>query len=458
MNVHKPRKWSIKRLFPLKENNTTVAIEVIAGITTFLSMSYIIFVQPAVLATCGMDFGSVLTATCISSAVGTLIMGLLARYPIAQAPAMGHNFYFAFTICGPVAMGGMGYPWQVALGANIISGSLFILLSAFGLRFRELIMSIIPDSLKNAIAVGIGLLIALIGFEYGGVVVGNPGTLISLGNPKYPEVWLTLLGTVLIAVLVVLRIKGAILIGLFVTAMVGIPLGITRYYGIVSLPPSLSPTLAKFDMVSLFKSKEFITIIFVLFFLDLFDSIGTLVGVGEQAGFIKEGKLPRANWAFLSDAVATVVGAVLGTSTVSSYIESTAGIQAGGRTGLANMVTAFFLLISLFFFPLVKSVGGGYQIAEGRYLYPIIAPALIIVGSMMLSSTAKIRWEDPTEAIPSFLTISIIPFSTSITEGLSFGFISYSILKAVSGQGLKVHWAFHLVSAAFVARYVLLRS
>lgn len=449
---------SIKKLFPLKESNTTVPTEVIAGVTTFLSMSYIIFVQPAVLATCGMDFGSVLTATCIASAVGTLLMGLLARYPIAIAPAMGHNFYFAFVICGTVTAGGMGYPWQVALGANLIAGGLFVLLSAAGLKFRELIMGIIPDSLKNAIAVGIGLLIALVGFQYGGVVVGSPGTLVTLGNPKYPEVWLSLFGTVLIGVLVVLRIKGAILIGIFTTAMVGIPLGITKYHGIVSLPPSLAPTLAKFDVVSLFTHKEFITVVFILFFLALFDTVGTLVGVGEQAGFIKDGKLPRAHWAFLSDALATVIGATLGTSTVTAYIESVAGIQAGGRTGLANMVTAFLLLISLFFFPIVKSVGGGYQAQDGRYLYPIIAPALIIVGSMMLSGTARIRWEDPTEAIPAFLTISIIPFSISITEGLAFGFISYSILKAVSGQGLKVHWLFHLISAAFVARYVLLKG
>ncbi len=457
MEGHKNRKISVKRLFPLKENNTTVPTEVIAGITTFMSMSYIIFVQPAVLASCGMDFGSVLTATCISSACGTIMMGLLARYPIAQAPAMGHNFYFAYTICGPIANGGMGYPWQIALAANLIAGSIFIIFSAVGLRFRELIMTIIPDSLKNAIAAGIGLLIALIGFQYGGVVISSPGTMVTLGNPKLPEVWLTLFGIILIGVLVVLRIKGAILIGIFATALVGIPFGITKYYGVVSLPPSPAPTLLKLDFINLFKHKDFYTVIIVLFFLDLFDSVGTLVGVGEQGGFMKEGKLPRAHWAFLSDAVATVLGALLGTSTVSSYIESMAGIQAGGRTGLANMVTAFFLLISIFFFPMIQSVGGGYQTVEGRLLYPIIAPALIIVGSMMLANIAKIRWEDPTEVIPAFLTISIIPFSVSITEGLAFGFISYSILKAVSGQGLRVHWLFHLISAAFLARYILLR-
>lgn len=454
--MKKLKRPSLQRLFPLRESNTTVITEVIAGVTTYLSLSYIIFVQPTVMASCGMDFGAVLTATCVSSAVATIMMGLMARYPIALAPAMGHNFYFAFIVCGPVAMGGLGYPWQVALGANIISGGIFVILSATGIKFRELIMGVIPESLKNAIAVGIGLLIALIGFEYGGIVVASPGTLVSLGNPKYPEVWLCLFGVMLMGALLVLRIKGAVLIGIAATALVGIPLGIVKYHGLVSLPPSLDPTLAKFDVISLFKEKGSITVIFVLFFLAVFDTVGTLAGVGEYAGFMREGKLPRANWALLSDALGTVIGATLGTSTVTCYIESITGIQAGGRTGLANMVTAFLLLMSLFLYPLVRTVGGGYEAETGRYLYPVIAPALIIVGSMMLGGTKKVQWDDPTEAIPAFLTISIIPFSMSITEGLAFGFVSYSILKAVSGKGLQVHWVLHLISAAFVARYVLL--
>jgi AGZA family xanthine/uracil permease-like MFS transporter len=452
------QKLSLHKVFPLKESNTTVLTEVIAGVTTFLALSYIIFVQPAVLSTCGMDSGAVLTATCISSAVATIMMGLMARYPIALAPAMGHNFYFAFIVCGPVAMGGLGYPWQVALGANMIAGGIFVVLSATGIRFRELIMGIIPESLKNAIAVGIGLLIALVGFQYGGIVVASPGTMVALGNPRYPEVWLSLFGTMLMGILIALRIKGAILIGIVATALVGIPLGIVKYHGIVSLPPDIGPTLAKFDVVSFFKEPSFITVVFILFFLAVFDTVGTLVGVGEYGGFMREGKLPRAHWALLSDALGTVVGATLGTSTITAYIESTAGIQAGGRTGLANMVTAFLMLISLFFFPLVKTVAGGYEVEAGRHLYPVIAPALIIVGSMMLGGTRRIQWDDPTESIPAFLTMSIIPFSMSITEGLAFGFVSYSILKAVSGKGLKVHWLLHVISAAFVARYVLLRG
>jgi len=452
----KHKKRPLSKIFPLRESNTTVLTEVIAGVTTFLSLSYIIFVQPTVLSATGMDFGAVMTATCIASAVATILMGVLARYPIALAPVMGHNFYFSFIVAAPVAAGGLGFTWQTALGANLIAGLIFVIFSATGIKFREYIMEIIPDAIKHSLAVGIGLLIALVGFQYGGVVVPNPGTIVGLGNPKSPEVWLTLLSTILMGSLIVWRIKGAILIGIAVTAGIAVPLGLIRYHGVVSLPPSLAPTFFKFNFLDMFKDPEIITVIFVFFFLDLFDTVGTLIGVSEYGGFMRDGKLPRANWALLSDAIGTVIGAVLGTSTVSSYIESTAGIQAGGRTGLANMVTAFLMLISLFFFPLVEAVGGGYQVEGGRYLYPVIAPALIIVGSIMLGGTKKINWDDPSEAIPAFLTISIIPYSMSITEGMAFGFVSYSILKAVKGKGLEVHWAFHIISAAFIARYVLL--
>ena len=446
----------LEKIFKLKENNTNVATEAIAGTTTFLTMSYIIFVQPAVLSSCGMDFGSVMVATCIASAIATLLTAFLSNYPIAQGPAMGHNFYFAFTVCGPVVAGGMGYPWQVALGANLISGMLFIILSFVGLR--ELVTSIIPDSLKNAIAVGIGLLIALVGFEYGGIIVDTPGSLVGLGNPKYPEVWLSLFGVMVMGVMVVLKIRGAILYGIIATTLVGIPLGLVKYQGIISMPPSVFPTLLKCDPVKIFTEPEFLSVLFVLFFLDLFDAIGTVVGVAEQGGFYKNGKIPRVKQILLADALGTVVGAIFGTSTVSSYIESSAGIQAGGRTGLSNIFTAFLLLLSLLFYPLIKMVGGGYQTPNGNYLYPIIAPALIIVGSMMIFNVRKINWEDPTEALPSFLTLAIMPFSLSITEGLAFGFISYSILKLVSGKARQIHWAFHLVSAAFIARYIFLKT
>jgi len=446
----------LEKIFKLKENNTTIATEAIAGTTTFLTMSYIIFVQPAVLSSCGMDFGAVMVATCIASAVACLITAFLANYPIAQAPAMGHNFYFAFTVCGPIVAGGMGYPWQVALGANLISGTLFVILSFFGLR--ELITSIIPDSLKNAIAVGIGLLIALVGFEYGGIVIGTPGTLVGLGNPKYPEVWLSLFGVMAIGAMVALKIRGAILYGIIAITLMGIPLGLVKYQGIMSMPPSIDPTLFKCDPIKLFTKPEFLSVLFVLFFLDLFDCIGTVVGIAEQGGFYKNGKIPRVKQILLSDALGTVAGALLGTSTVSSYIESSAGIQAGGRTGLSNIFTAGLLLLSLLFYPLIKMIGGGYQTPQGNYLYPVIAPALIVVGSMMIFNVRKIKWEDPTEALPSFLTLAIMPFSMSITEGLSFGFISYSLLKLVTGRIRETHWVFHLVSAAFIARYIFLKT
>ncbi len=446
----------LEKIFKIKENRTNVRTEAIAGATTFLTMSYIVFVQPAVLSRCGMDFGAVMAATCIASAVSCIIMAFLANYPIAQAPAMGHNFYFAFIVCGPIVSGGMGYPWQVALGANLITGLLFVILTFFGLR--ELITSIIPDSLKNAIAVGIGLLIALVGFEYGGIIVGAPGTLVSLGNPKCPEVWLSLFGVIAMGSMVALKIRGAILYGIIATTIAGIPLGVVKYQGIISAPPSISPTLLRCDPITLFTEPGFISVLFVLFFLDLFDAIGTVVGVAEQGGFYKDGKIPRVKQILLSDALGTVAGALLGTSTVSSYVESSAGIQAGGRTGLSNIFTAGLLLLSLLFYPLIKMIGGGHQTPDGNFLYPIIAPALIIVGSMMIFNVKKINWEDPTEALPSFLTLAIMPFSMSITEGLAFGFISYSILKLVTGKAHKIHWAFHLVSVAFIARYIFLKN
>ncbi len=439
----------------LKENHTHIRTEALAGTTTFLTMSYIIFVQPAVLSTCGMDFGSVMVATCIASAIACIFMAFLANYPIALAPAMGHNFYFAFTVCGPIVAGGMGYPWQIALGANLITGMLFMLLSFLGLR--ELLVFIIPDSLKNAIAVGIGLLIALVGFEYGGIIVDTPGALVALGNPQYPEVWVSLFGMMAIGVMIALKIKGAILYGIIATALAGIPLGMVQYQGVISMPPPIDQTLLKCDPVTIFTEPGFISVIFVLLFLDIFDTIGTVVGIGEQGGFYKNGKIPRVKQILLSDALGTVAGALLGTSTITSYIESSAGIQAGGRTGLSNIVTASLLLLSLFFYPLIKMIGGGYQTSHGTRLYPVIAPALIIVGSMMIINVRKIKWDDPTEFLPSFLTLSIIPFSLSITEGLSFGFISYSLLKLITGRVRELHWAFHLVSVAFIVRYVFLK-
>lgn len=444
----------LERWFRLKESGTTIRREIASGLTTFMAMSYIIFVQPTVLSACGMDFGAVMIATCISSAVATILMGLLANYPIALAPAMGHNFYFAFTVCGAAVAGGMGYSWEVALGAVFISGALFIILSFVG--FRVKIIDAVPSTLKSAIAAGIGLLIALIGLQWAGLVVDNPSTLIGLGDLSSPPVILSISGLCIIALLLALRIPGAILLGIVATALIGLPFGIVKYYGVVSKPPSVLPTFLKLDVLGVFRQADFLSVIFVFFFLDLFDTIGTLIGVSEQAGFLKNGKLPRAKNALLSDAVGTVSGAALGTSTVTSYIESAAGVSAGGRTGFSNLITSLLLIISVFFYPLVKMVGGGYQSPDGSVMYPVIAPALIIVGSFMMRVVKRIEWEDITEALPAFLTIVIMPLTFSITEGIAFGFISYAFVKLVCGRGREVHWIIYVFALLFVLRYIYL--
>ena len=467
----------LDRYFRLKENNTSVRIEFVGGLTTFMTMSYIIFVQPAILSIAGMDKGAVMFATCISSAIATLLMGLLAKYPIALAPAMGHNVFFAVTVCLI-----MGYSWQVALGAVFISGTIFIILSLIGV-WKSMVASV-PDSLKHAIAVGIGLFIALLGLQYGGLVVDEPSVLLSLGNLTSRPVVLVVCGVALTAVLMVLRVPGAILIGILGTALLGIPLGIVRFHGIVSSPPSIMPTLFKLDIIGAL-STGLVTVIFIFFFLALFDTMGTLIGVSSIAGFLKDGKLPRANQAMLSDAVGTVSGALLGTSTVTSYIESSTGIAQGARTGLANVFTSFFFLIAIFFSPLAEMIGGEYihefifdpvhadslfwldvpgfyhvslslpLICKKVILRPIIAPALIIVGYLMMKCVSFIKWDDLTEAIPAFLTVVIMPLTLSITEGIAFGFISYSLLKLVSGRGKEVHWIIYLFSILFIFRYLI---
>lgn len=439
------KEW-LNRYFKLEEHNTTIRTEMVGGITTFMTMSYIIFFQPVILSTAGMDKGAVMFATCISSALATLLMGLLAKYPIALAPGMGHNVFFAVIVCGT-----MGYTWQVGLGAVFISGTVFIILSVLGLW--EGLVAAVPDSLKHSIAVGIGLFIALIGLEYGGVVVDEPAVLVTLGDLTSKPVVLVLFGIVVTSVLMVLRVHGAILIGILATALLGIPLGIVKYQGILSTPPSVLPTLFKLDILGAFKTG-LVTVIFVFFFLDLFDTIGTLIGVSGPAGFLKKGRLPRANKAMLSDAIGTVGGALLGTSTVTSYIESTTGISQGARTGLANVCTSFLFLVALFFSPLTEMIGGEYMY-NGMILRPVVAPPLIIVGYLMMKCVTWINWEDLTEAIPAFLTIAIIPLTMSIPEGICFGFISYSLLKLLSGKGKEVHWVIYFFSVLFIIRYIL---
>ncbi|MCX7974670.1 MAG: NCS2 family permease [Candidatus Aminicenantes bacterium] len=436
----------LERLFHLSERQTSVKNEALGGVTTFMTMPYIIFVQPAILSQTGMDRGAVMVATCLSSALATLLMGLLANYPFAQAPYMGHNIFFAVVVCGV-----MGYPWQVALGAIFISGTILTLFSLIGVW--EGLVAAVPSSLKNAISVGIGLLIALVGLEYGGLVVDTPGVLVGIGDLTSRPVLLVLFGIALTACLMALKIKGAILLGLLATSLIGLPLKIVRYHGLFSFPPNLEPTLLKLDIAGAFQAG-LLTIIFVFFFLDLFDSVGTFIGVSAPAGFIKDGRLPGANKAMLADSLATVAGSLLGTSTVGSYIESSTGIAQGARTGLANVFTSFLFLISLFFSPLAEMIGGEYTYGN-LVLRPVIAPPLIIVGYLMMKVVTQINWDDLTEAIPAFLTIIIMPMTISITDGITFGFISYSLLKLVSGRGREVHWIIYLFSILFIIRYVL---
>ena len=439
----------LEKLFHLQESGTTVKREIVAGCTTFMTLSYIIFVQPAVLSAAGMDSGAVMAATCITSALAMVLMALLANYPIALAPGMGHNFYFTFTVCLT-----LGVSWQNALGAVFIAGVLFILLFFVGLR--EKVMTILPVSLRNAIPAGIGLLIALVGLEWAGLIVGHPATYVTLGDLKSPPALLSLFGVVVISILFALKVRGAILIGILGSTVMGLITGMVKFQGFVDLPPSIAPTFLKLQIPNIFVKPEMIAVIFIFIFLDLFDTVGTLVGVGEQGGFMVDGKLPKARQALLSDAVATSAGALLGTSTVTSYIESASGISAGGRTGLTSIVTAVLMLLALFFNPLIKMVGAGYPIGENMFLYPIVAPALIIIGSLMLKNVVSVDWDDMTESIPAFLTLLLMPLTISITEGIAFGFISYALLKLVTRQGRQVHWLIYLFAVLFVARYIWL--
>ena len=440
----------LERWFKLRGNETTVGREVAGGCTTFLAMSYIIFVQPALLSQTGMEFGAVMAATCLAAGGATLLMGLLANYPIALAAAMGHNVFFVFTVCLT-----MGVPWQIALGANFISGALFIVLAFFGLR--EKVIAAVPDGLRFAIAAGIGMFIALLGFQWSGLIVDHPVVLVRLGDMGSTPVLVSLAGLAITSVLIVRRVPGALLIGILATATIGVPAGLGKFEGFVSRPPSLGPTFLELDVSGALKFK-YVSVIFVFFFLDLFDTVGTLIGLGERGGFMREGKLPRARQALLSDAIGTVGGTLLGTSTVTSYIESTTGIAAGARTGLASVVTAALFFLALFFSPLVGLIGGGYETAEGARLYPMIAPVLILVGVYMMACVKRIDWEDFTESIPAFLTMMVMVLSVSITEGIAFGFISYAALKTVSGRAREVHWLLYLFAVLFVLRYAFLRT
>jgi AGZA family xanthine/uracil permease-like MFS transporter len=438
---------TLARFFDFAGTGTNFRRETIAGLTTFATMSYIIFVNPAILSAAGMDFGAVMVATCISSAIGTLLMAFLANYPIALAPGMGINAYFAFSVCQA-----LGIPWQTALAGVFFSGVAFIALSLF--RFREKIISSIPDSLKNAIAIGIGMLIAFVGLKEGGIIAAHPATFVKLASLREPIALLTLFGLLLTAILMARRVVGALLLGVLATAMLALLLGLVKYHGVFSFPPSMAPTFLQLDLTSAF-NLGFATIIIVFFFVDLFDTVGTLVGVSEQAGFMKEGQLPRGGRALLTDAIATTVGAVCGTSTVVAYIESASGVAEGGRTGFANLVTAALFIAALFLSPLAQMIGGGITVGNEVY-HPITAPALILVGSMMVQNVLRIEWKDATESMPAFLTMIGMPLTFSIADGMALGFISYPIIKLISGRGKEASLSVYVLMVVFLLRYVFL--
>ncbi|MCB4791764.1 MAG: NCS2 family permease [Elusimicrobia bacterium] len=440
----------IENYFNMQELKTTIRTEVIAGVTTFMTMAYIIFVNPAMIAQAGMDIGAAMSATCVASAIATIFMGVYAKYPIALAPGMGINAFFTYTVCLS-----MKISWEVALGCVFIQGIIFIMLTLT--KAREAIAYSIPGSIRYAIACGIGIFIAFIGLIDSGLIVANPATLVSLGDVTNPATLVSIFGLLITSVILIKKISGALLWGMLVTAAFAIPLDIVKFQGLVSLPPSMAPTFMKMDIAGAL-NFGLISIIFVFLFMDLFDTVGTLTGVGELGGFIKDGRFPRIGKALFSDALGSCAGAVCGTPTVTSYIESSAGISTGGRSGFASVVTGLLFFVALFFSPFVKMIGGGYATTNGITLHPVTAPALIIVGCMMLVTISKIDWTDYSESIPAFLVIIIIPLSFSIATGIAVGFISYAVIKLLSGKGKEAGWLVYLFAALFILRFLYLKS
>lgn len=433
----------MESFFRLKEHNTTVKTEVLAGITTFMTMAYILAVNPGMLSATGMDAGGVFTATVVSSMIATLIMALYAKYPFALAPGMGLNAFFAFT----VVLGPMGKSWQFALTAVLIEGIIFILLSF--IKAREAIFDSIPTNLKHAVSVGIGLFIAIIGLSGAGIVVPGNGTVLALGDLTSGSVAVALAGIIITGYLLAKNVSGAILIGIIASTLIGIPLGVTMIpegFSILSLPPSLSNVAFKFVGMEEILSMEMVVVVFTFLFVDIFDTVGTLAGVSSKAGFLdKNGKLPRVGKALMADAIGTVAGACLGTSTVTTYVESAAGVAGGGKTGLTSLATAAMFALALFFAPLFTMIPAA---ATG--------PALIIVGLFMMSPIKKINFEDFTDAIPAFLTIVMMPFAYSIADGIVFGMVSYVILKLLTGRTKEISKVMWLLAVLFVLKFVFM--
>jgi AGZA family xanthine/uracil permease-like MFS transporter len=425
----------LEKFFKLKENGTDVRTELVAGLTTFLTMAYIIFVNPSILGDAGMPKDAVFVATCLAAALGTAIMGLYANYPIGMAPGMGLNAYFAYAV-----VLGMGVPWQTALGAVFISGCLFILVSVF--RLREMIVNGIPSSLRTAITVGIGLFLGLIALKSAGIVVANPATMVAVGDLHKPAAVLAIIGFLLIVTLDRLRVKGAILIGIMVVTVLSFFFGGNKFAGLVSVPPSIEPTLFKLDIPGAL-SMGILNVVLVFFLVELFDATGTLMGVAKRAGLLVSGKMERLNKALLADSVAIVAGSTLGTSSTTAYIESAAGVQAGGRTGLTALVVAILFVACLFIAPLAGVVPAYAT-----------APALLFVACLMLRELSEIDWSDTTESVPAAVTALLIPFTYSIAHGIAFGFITYAALKLLTGHARQVKPIIWIIAAVFVFKYI----
>jgi AGZA family xanthine/uracil permease-like MFS transporter len=429
---------SIEQYFEFKALETNWRTEILAGFTTFMTMAYIVFVNPSILHQTGMPLAAVTAATCISAAAGSLLMGAFAKYPIALAPGMGLNAYFTY-----VVVKGMGVPWQAALGAVLVSGIAFFVLTLLGVR--QLIISAIPFELYSAVAAGVGLFIALIGFRNSGIIVPSASTTVTLGNLRAPSTALAIFGLLLIGTLLAWRVRAAMVIGILTTTIIGLVIGVAQWSPHTYVLGDLSATAGKLDVRSTLR-LGFLEIVFVFLFIDLFDNIGTLLAVGKKAGLFDHAhQIPRVNRILLSDATATIVGSFTGTSTVVSYIESAAGVAAGGRSGVTAIVTGLLFVAALFVAPLVGAIPDAAT-----------APALIVVGSLMMTVVREIDWQDAEIAIPAFLTMFAIPLTFSIANGLAFGFTAYTVLKLARGKFREVNWLVYILTALFVARFVYL--
>jgi len=434
------RIYKMEKLFKLKEHGTNIRTEILAGITTFLTMAYILGVNPQILSATGMDKGALFTATCLSSIVAILLMGFIANLPFALAPGMGLNAFFAFTV-----VLGMGYSWQFALTAVLIEGIIFIILTF--VNIREAIINCIPTNVKKAISVGIGLFIAFIGLQNSGIIVNDDAVLVKLGTITSGPALVAIIGLIITAVLLIFKVRGALLWGILAGTIIGIPFGITNVqnFTFVSLPSSIEPIFFKFVGFDQILSIDMIIVMFTFLFVDMFDTVGTLVGVATKANLIdKDGKIPRVKWALFADAVGTAVGAIFGTSTVTSYVESAAGVEEGGRTGLTAIVVALLFGLALFFSPIFLIIPSAAT-----------APALILVGLFMMSPIKDIDFSDYTEAIPAFLTFITMPLAYSIADGIMIGILSYVVLKLLSGRPKEVKVLTYVIAALFLVKYLM---